>query len=99
MTSEFVRGSATMTGPARPLSGNAYRSRNGASFNLTVHEEPGGRGPPRHWGAPSWWPIPASSHVPARHAPALGEHTDAVLHDLGYAPTEIAALRESGVVR
>ncbi len=30
--------------------------------------------------------------------PRLGEHTEAVLADLGYAPTEVAALRERGVV-
>lgn len=33
-----------------------------------------------------------------RAAPALGEHTDAILTDLGVAAEEIAALRESGVV-
>ena len=34
-----------------------------------------------------------------RHrAPALGEHTDAVLAELGYTPAEIAALRDKGVV-
>jgi crotonobetainyl-CoA:carnitine CoA-transferase CaiB-like acyl-CoA transferase len=30
--------------------------------------------------------------------PALGQHTDAVLHELGYAPHEIAALHASGAV-
>jgi len=34
-----------------------------------------------------------------RHrAPMLGEHTDAVLGELGYSPAEIAALRTKGVV-
>jgi crotonobetainyl-CoA:carnitine CoA-transferase CaiB-like acyl-CoA transferase len=34
-----------------------------------------------------------------RHrAPTLGEHTDAILAELGYTPTEIAALRDKGVV-
>ncbi len=35
--------------------------------------------------------------VPQR-PPLLGEHTDAVLTELGYSPVEIAALREQGVV-
>jgi len=34
-----------------------------------------------------------------RHrAPTLGEHTDAILAELGYTPAEIAALRDKGVV-
>jgi len=32
-------------------------------------------------------------------APALGEHTDVVLREAGYAPAEIAQLRELGIVR
>jgi formyl-CoA transferase len=30
--------------------------------------------------------------------PALGEHTDAVLHTLGYAPARIEALRQAGAI-
>ncbi|MEJ0016786.1 MAG: CaiB/BaiF CoA-transferase family protein [Acetobacteraceae bacterium] len=30
--------------------------------------------------------------------PALGEHTDAILHELGYAPAEISALHAAGAV-
>ena len=30
--------------------------------------------------------------------PALGEHTDAVLHELGYSPGEVTAMRAEGVV-
>jgi len=33
-----------------------------------------------------------------RHAPRLGEHTDAILAELGYPPAEIGALRSKGVV-
>jgi crotonobetainyl-CoA:carnitine CoA-transferase CaiB-like acyl-CoA transferase len=36
--------------------------------------------------------------APLRRAPTLGEHTDAILAELGYAPAEIAALRQQGVV-
>jgi formyl-CoA transferase len=34
----------------------------------------------------------------ARPAPELGEHTDAILRDLGYGDSDIAALRKSGAV-
>jgi crotonobetainyl-CoA:carnitine CoA-transferase CaiB-like acyl-CoA transferase len=34
--------------------------------------------------------------LPARPAPALGEHTDALLREVGYGDAEIAALREQG---
>lgn len=36
---------------------------------------------------------------PAGDAPALGEHSDAILTELGYAVEEITNLRQSGVVR
>jgi alpha-methylacyl-CoA racemase len=35
---------------------------------------------------------------PDRPAPALGEHTDEVLREIGYADAEIAALKESGAI-
>jgi formyl-CoA transferase len=35
--------------------------------------------------------------VPARRGPALGEHNDAVLQELGFSPKEIVALQVSGV--
>ena len=35
---------------------------------------------------------------PARPGPALGEHTAAVLAELGYSEDEAAALQESGAV-
>ncbi|HET6472999.1 MAG TPA: CoA transferase, partial [Pseudomonadales bacterium] len=31
-------------------------------------------------------------------APQLGEHSDRILRELGYSPTEIVAFRDSGVV-
>jgi crotonobetainyl-CoA:carnitine CoA-transferase CaiB-like acyl-CoA transferase len=33
-----------------------------------------------------------------QRAPVLGEHTEEVLGEIGYDPSAIAALRESGVV-
>jgi CoA:oxalate CoA-transferase len=33
-----------------------------------------------------------------RPAPELGEHTDAVLRELGYAPEQIASLRDAGII-
>lgn len=34
-----------------------------------------------------------------RRSPTLGEHTDEVLHELGFSAAEVAALREAGAVR
>jgi formyl-CoA transferase len=36
--------------------------------------------------------------IPPRRAPAIGQHSEAVLREAGYAPTEIARLRELGVL-
>ena len=38
---------------------------------------------------------PAAMRTPP---PVLGEHTDAVLRDLGYTPGDIASLRSQGVI-
>jgi crotonobetainyl-CoA:carnitine CoA-transferase CaiB-like acyl-CoA transferase len=53
--------------------------------------------------ATSWqfrFPFKATPHVapPARGAPALGEHTEAVLEELGYDSARRAALRRDGVI-
>lgn len=44
-------------------------------------------------------PVIAGYDPPMGSIPALGEHTDAVLTELGYAQPEIAALRARGAVR
>jgi crotonobetainyl-CoA:carnitine CoA-transferase CaiB-like acyl-CoA transferase len=43
-------------------------------------------------------PIRMGAPVPNRPAPRLGQDTDALLEELGYAPDEIAALRAQGVI-
>jgi crotonobetainyl-CoA:carnitine CoA-transferase CaiB-like acyl-CoA transferase len=42
--------------------------------------------------------IAGQQKIRPRRAPKVGEHSDAVLRDAGYADTEIAALREAGVI-
>jgi crotonobetainyl-CoA:carnitine CoA-transferase CaiB-like acyl-CoA transferase len=46
------------------------------------------------------FPVRLSGTAPGirRHPPVLGEHTDEVLGELGYAPEEIAELRRDGAV-
>jgi crotonobetainyl-CoA:carnitine CoA-transferase CaiB-like acyl-CoA transferase len=43
-------------------------------------------------------PIRTGAEVPARPAPTLGEHTDALLEELGYDPAEIEELRAQAVI-
>jgi crotonobetainyl-CoA:carnitine CoA-transferase CaiB-like acyl-CoA transferase len=42
--------------------------------------------------------LSATPGTPPGRPPLLGEHTDAVLAELGYTPAEITALKEQGVV-
>ena len=42
--------------------------------------------------------LSATPGIIPQRPPMLGEHTDAVLTELGYSPAEIAALRDQGVV-
>jgi formyl-CoA transferase/CoA:oxalate CoA-transferase len=46
-------------------------------------------------------PIKLTGHVTAAHRapPTLGQHTDEVLGELGYSPSELRTLRQKGVVR
>ena len=37
--------------------------------------------------------------APVRPAPDLGQHNDAVMAELGYTPSDIAALRAAGVLQ
>jgi crotonobetainyl-CoA:carnitine CoA-transferase CaiB-like acyl-CoA transferase len=46
--------------------------------------------------SPFW--IAGEDKVKAKHAPGIGEHTDAVLRAAGYAAADIQALRKTGVV-
>lgn len=45
---------------------------------------------------PVW--LSATAPVPRQRPPTLGEHSDAILVELGYSAGEVAALREAGVV-
>jgi crotonobetainyl-CoA:carnitine CoA-transferase CaiB-like acyl-CoA transferase len=63
---------------------------------MVLEVEHPGHGPVRITG----FPIKLSL-TPARlrhPAPGLGQHTDAILRDLGYSPEHIAALRARGIV-
>jgi crotonobetainyl-CoA:carnitine CoA-transferase CaiB-like acyl-CoA transferase len=42
--------------------------------------------------------LPNARARPLRPAPALGEHTEALLAEAGYPAAEIAALRQAGVI-
>ena len=43
-------------------------------------------------------PVRCGDEPPARHAPALGEHTDALLAEIGYDAERIAALRAAKII-
>jgi crotonobetainyl-CoA:carnitine CoA-transferase CaiB-like acyl-CoA transferase len=64
--------------------------------DMVLEVEHPGHGPVRMTGFPIKF-----SETPARlrhPAPALGEHTDQVLRELGYAPDQIAGLKARGVL-
>jgi CoA:oxalate CoA-transferase len=66
------------------------------SQEMVVEIDHPGHGPVRMTGFPV-----RLSETPARlrhPAPALGEHTDAILHDLGYSSERIAVLRQGGIL-
>lgn len=45
------------------------------------------------------WHITGAETAPHRPAPRLGEHTDAILAELGYAEDDVSRLREEGALR
>jgi crotonobetainyl-CoA:carnitine CoA-transferase CaiB-like acyl-CoA transferase len=63
---------------------------------MVLEVEHPGHGPVRMTGFPV--KLAATPARLRRPAPRLGEHTEAVLEDLGYAPERIATLRSAGVV-
>jgi len=59
-----------------------------------------------HPGVPRRLPVPnligaapLETGLPAAIAPGLGEHTEAILREHGFAASEIARLRDAGVVQ
>jgi crotonobetainyl-CoA:carnitine CoA-transferase CaiB-like acyl-CoA transferase len=63
---------------------------------MVIEADHPGHGPVRMTGFPvKLSATPARLRLPA---PALGEHTDQILADLGYPPARIAALRTGGVI-
>jgi crotonobetainyl-CoA:carnitine CoA-transferase CaiB-like acyl-CoA transferase len=63
---------------------------------MVLEAEHPGHGPVRMTGFPV--KLDATPARLRRPAPALGEHTEAVLRSLGYAPERIASLRSAGVI-
>jgi crotonobetainyl-CoA:carnitine CoA-transferase CaiB-like acyl-CoA transferase len=43
-------------------------------------------------------PVQAAEAAPARPAPKLGEHTEAILADLGYDESRLTALKQGKVI-
>jgi CoA:oxalate CoA-transferase len=63
---------------------------------MVLEVEHPGHGPVRITGFPiKLFGTPARLRHPA---PGLGQHTDAILRDLGYSPDHIAALRQRGAI-
>jgi len=67
-----------------------------ASGFLGAIEYPGTSGPAPVGGTPVQFS--ATPAGPQGRAPRLGEHTDAILTELGYGASEIASLREARVI-
>ena len=67
-----------------------------ACNDVFVDLDLGQRGTGRTINSPIW--LAGEHKVPAREAPAIGQHTDEVLHALGYDSAEIGRLRQSKAV-
>jgi CoA:oxalate CoA-transferase len=63
---------------------------------MVLEVEHPGHGPVRMTGFPV--KLSATPAKLRRPAPELGEHTDAVLRELGYAPEQIASLHGAGII-
>ncbi|GGN36632.1 CaiB/BaiF CoA transferase family protein [Streptomyces fuscichromogenes] len=91
---------------ARADAAGIGNARYNTAKDVLAHEQLTARERWREIGTPSG-PVPAllpppviaGYDPPMGSVPALGEHTDAVLAELGFAAPDIAALRERGAVR
>ncbi len=70
--------------------------RHNETFSVVDHPQLGALRTARH--APRFSGTPTVLPVSARQSPALGEHTDTILRELGHDDVEIASLRARGAV-
>ena len=97
-TAELVARAHRFRAPLAPVNSvEDFLADPQVAWNRTVFEaEHPHAGPVRYLRNPAR--LPASSPALRRHPPRLGEHTDELLREAGFADEEISSLRRSGVI-